>query len=269
MKRLFVVVCLCTLFSCQDRVVCPAFQSTYILDDSTRNAFFSYVWQLDEETRAQYLANNKNKSQSESEDTLQVAASFSQPKTDYYAYAGEKVVPWRVSKRTKYGIQKRVPYPIKNYRLRTAPMENVFGTDPISNNFVASDFVDSLSVDSTAIALDSLETTPIVAKQETKYLYEYDPNDNFNVDQEYYNKYFGEKFIDTRKRTPKRIPDGIESNSLPDSLQTKEPFFKRLFSKKEKSIEPEEDNTPDAEQVDVESSSTEPNEEEEENEEGQ
>ena len=232
MRRIVVVMCLFALFSCQDRIICPAFQSTYILDDSTRYAYFSYAWQLDEETRAQFFA--KKASQLNSDDTLQVG-TVSQPKTDYYAYAGEKVVPWRVPNRTKYGIQRKVPYPIKNYRLRTAPMENVLAPEPVSNNFVASDFTDSLSLDSTAIALDSLETKPAVAKQGPRYRYKYDPNDNFNVEQEYYNKYFGYKFIDKRPQSKQNKPEEITQEVLPDSLQTKEPFFKKLFKKKDKS----------------------------------
>ena len=58
-------------------MICPAFQSTYILDDSTRQAYFSYVWQLDENTRTQFLAKQKGQ---DPEDSLGVVA---QPKTDY------------------------------------------------------------------------------------------------------------------------------------------------------------------------------------------
>ncbi len=246
MQRVVVVMCLFALYSCQDRVICPAYQSTYILHDSTRYAYFSYAWQLDEETRAQFFA--KNATKENSNDTLQVAM-VSQPKTDYYAYAGEKVVPWRVPNRTKYGIQKKVPYPVKNYRLRTAPMENVLAPEPVSNDFVASDFTDSLPLDSTALALDSLETKPVAVKEETKYRYKYDPKDNFNVEQEYYNKYFGEKFIDKRDQ-PQNTTKGIDTEAIPDSLQIKEPFFKRLFKKKDKStpiedVEPTEENQPE------------------------
>lgn len=257
MQRVVVVMCLFALYSCQDRVICPAFQSTYILDDSTRNAHFSYVWQLDEETRAQFLA--KNASQSNPDDTLQVGV-VSQPKTDYYAYAGETAVPWRVPKRTKYGIQKKVPYPIKNYRLRTAPMKNVLSPEPVTNDFVASDFTDSLSLDSTTLALDSLDTKPVVAKRETKYLYKYDPKDNFNVEQEYYNKYFGDKLVDRRVQ---KAPVATPQQTLPDSLQTKkEPFFKRLFKKKDKPAATEE--TEPVEEAVQEDSSATPEEEPEE-----
>lgn len=35
------VFCVCLLASCQERMVCPAYQSTYILDDSVRSMFFS------------------------------------------------------------------------------------------------------------------------------------------------------------------------------------------------------------------------------------
>ena len=245
MKRLFVVLCYASLMSCQDNVICPAYQSTYILDDSTRNAYFSYVWQLDENTREQYLAKRRG---GNPEDTLGVVA---QPKPDYYAYAGEKVVPWRLQRRTKYGITKEPLYPIKKYQMRTVPMENVFAPEPISNDFVASDFSDSLGVDSLSIAMDSLsvdsvEIKPTLAKEETKYLYGYDPEDNFNVEQQYYNKYFREKFIDNRPK-PQPIPTDSLSTSIPDSLQTKKPFFKKLFNKKRKEDTSEEQTVPPAE----------------------
>lgn len=242
MKRLLIILCYASLISCQDKVICPAFQSTYILDDSTRNAYFSYVWQLDENTRSQFLAQQNGGS---AEDTIGIV---SQPKTDYYAYAGEKVVPWRLQKKTKYGIIKEPIHPIvKNYQMRTAPMENVHAPEKISNEFVASDFADSLGVDSLSIAMDSLSldsvvTQPVVAKEETSYLYKYDPSDNFNVEQEYYNKYFGEKFIDNRpKPEPKPVALDSLGNPIADSVQTKEPFFKGLFKKKKKKEEPIED----------------------------
>ncbi|MEP0984927.1 hypothetical protein [Ekhidna sp.] len=233
MKRLIILVCYVSLMSCQDKVICPAFQSTYILDDSTRDAYFSYVWQLDENTRNQYLAQQQG---SDPNDSLGVVA---QPKTDYYAYAGEKVVPWRVQKQTKYGIIKHTPYPIKKYQLRTAPMENVLSPEPVSNDFVASDFgVDSLSLVADSLRSDTLTTQPVAAVEDDKprYLYGYDPSDNFNVEQEYYNKYFGKKFIDNRpKPTPRVVQLDSLGNAVPDSTQTKTPFFKGLFKKKQKS----------------------------------
>lgn len=233
--------------SCQDKVICPAFQSTYILDDSTRNAYFSYVWQLDENTRSQFLAKQRG---GDPEDTLGVV---SQPKTDYYAYAGEKNVPWRIQKKSKYGIIQQPIRQIKNYQMRTAPMENVLAPEPISNDFVASDFSDSLGVDSLSIAMDSLAldsvaAEQVVAEEETKYLYGYDPSDNFNVEQVYYNKYYSEKFIDNRPK-PEPVPvalDSLGNPIVPDSVETKEPFFKGLFKKKKKkeSEDSEEDEAP-------------------------
>jgi len=238
MKRVTVILCFFTLISCQDKVICPAFQSTYILDDSTREAYFSYVWQLDENTRTHYLA-NKQTADSSTTDSLGVVT---QPKTDYYAYAGEIVVPWRVPKRTKYGIVKPVFYPVKNYRLRTAPMENIFGPEVISNEFIAEDFSDSLAVDSLALASDSLvvnEPVADVEEEKDRFLYGYQPDDSFNVEQYYYNKYFGEKLIDNRP-IPEPVVAPVDSLSA-DSLQAKEPFLKGLFKKKKKEEEPLED----------------------------
>lgn len=38
---IFVGILMLSLASCQERMVCPAYQSTYILDDSVRESFFS------------------------------------------------------------------------------------------------------------------------------------------------------------------------------------------------------------------------------------
>ena len=247
MKRVTVVLCFCTFISCQDKVICPAFQSTYILDDSTRNAYFSYVWQLDEGTRSQFLA--KQGGATGSEDSLSVG-TVAQPKTDYYAYAGEKVVPWRIPKRTKYGIVKEVFYPVKNYRLRTAPMENVLAPEPVSNEFVASDFTDSLAVDTaTLVSTDSLTQEPVAAvtedeEEEVRFLYGYQPDDIFNVEQYYYNKYFSDQLIDNRPKPEPQplVADTLATDSLAsDSTGAKEPFFKGLFKKKKKAAEPIEE----------------------------
>ena len=236
MRRIFISLCILGMFSCQDKVICPAFQSTYILDDSTRNAYFSYVWQLDEGTRAQFLAQQDTATVSSSYDSSAIASS--QPKVDYYAYAGENNVPWRVPKRTKYGIVRPVFMPVKKYRMRTAPMENVLKPKPpvANTNFVASDDLDLEPLDSLGFAVqDSIDVIPMVAKEEkkeTKFLYGYDPADNFNVEQQYYNKYFGSRLVDDRPE-PEPLPVAVDSTGA-DSTLAKKPFLKGLFGKKNK-----------------------------------
>lgn len=226
-------------------VVCPAFQSTYILDDSARNAYFSYAWQLDEYTRNEYFA-SKQGSSTTSLDSF--AIDVQQPKTDYYAYVEDEVVPWRVPKRTKYGIQKSVPYPIKNYRLKTAPMENVLTPEKQTNNFVASDFnFDSLSF----AAMDSLafDSTQLVAATEENegpgFLHGYDPGDNFNVEQEYYNKYFGKKLVDTRPKPKPSLIDSTQTVMENDtaSIQPKKGLFKRRRGQQLEETDPVEEET--------------------------
>ena len=234
MKRIFIVLCVTSLISCQDKVICSAYQSTYILDDSTRNAYFSYVWQLDEGTRAQFLA--QNQSSDSGEDTLGVV-SAARPQTDYYAYAGEKVVPWRIPAQSKYGIIKPVFTPLKKYRMRTAPMENVFAPDPpASNDYVAGSALDSTRTDSLSLAAtDTLSLESFAMEEEkptTRFLYGYDPADNFNVEQQYYNKYFSDRLIDHRPE-PEPQPIAVDSTGS-DSTVTKEPFFKGLFKKNNK-----------------------------------
>ena len=233
------MLCVLGIFSCQDKVICPAFQSTYILDDSTRNAYFSYVWQLDEPTRMQFLAQQDTTSTA-TLDSIS-PAGVGRPQTDYYAYAGEKVVPWRVSKRTKYGIVKPVFMPIKKYRMRTAPMENVLRPKPeptaVDANFVVDARPDSIATDSLSLAATdtlSIESFAVEEeeKKETRFLYGYDPSDNFNVEQQYYNKYFSSRLIDNRPE-PKPapvIPDSTQS----DSTSAKKSLFKGLFGGKKK-----------------------------------
>ncbi|MEM9897060.1 MAG: hypothetical protein AAF789_11890 [Bacteroidota bacterium] len=238
-------------------MICPAFQSTYILDDSTRRAYFSYVWQLDEQTRNQYFA-EKNIGSASSEVSAITTDSINQAnsnlatlgaekeqKIDYYAYAGEKIVPWRTPQKTKFGIVKWTPYVVKNFRLRTAPMENVLGPDPVEEVIVEAE-VDSLLLqdlgDSAAVAADStvLETFAVdEAQKKADFLYRYDPSDKFNVEQEYYNRYFAYKFIDQRPSVSKPDSlDALQKGVEPDSLEReKVPFFKRLFKKKETKID--------------------------------
>ncbi|MBC6400789.1 MAG: hypothetical protein GDA51_02430 [Ekhidna sp.] len=248
MRRFAVLLCFFIFISCQDKVICPAFQSTYILDDSTRNAYFSYVWQLDELKRVQYLAQQRS-ADSTGRDSLGV---IQQPTTDYYAHVGEYVVSWKVPGKSKYGIVKPVFYPIKKHRMRTAPMENILAPEPLSNDFEASEFgIDSLQADEVNLmALDSLATDSIVVaevrdeasqNEEFRFLYGYDPSDIFNVEQAYYNKYFADRLIDHRP-PPKPEESVIDSLSVvaPDSVDKKEPFFKGLFKKKDKKMAEEE-----------------------------
>lgn len=238
---------------CQDKIICSAFQSTYILDDSTRNAYYSYVWQLDETTRTEYLASLQGAPEGDSLSPVAAQA----PTVDYYSYAGEKVVPWRVRNRTKFGVVKYEPYWLKNYRMRTAPMENVYAPkppEPVEIDSIATAPTDLVAVDSLGVApLDSLEVDLAALEEQTveveekkkqqKYLHGYDPLDIFNVEQEYYNKYFGEKLIDRRPEPDKEALQATDSlaNAIPDSLQKKKFSFKGLFKKKQ--------NEPDSTQV--------------------
>ncbi|MEO9475599.1 MAG: hypothetical protein ABJG41_08690 [Cyclobacteriaceae bacterium] len=239
--------------ACKDKVICPAFQSTYILDDSVRLAYYSYLWKLDEAERTRYLTNLKTTSipvdttaQLDSTATLTASIAPKSNKTDYFAYAGQYVVPQREVKKSKYGIVKYEPYWLKLHRMKTAPMENVLtppkpqpdpimvqDTTPVDvGEIYVSDFGDSLATDSTAVVLADSDTSnvsrqdivlPSLAhsasaesrKVETKYLYRYDPKDKaLNMDQDYYNKYFGEYLI---QKPPKPKPKPVE-DVLADSL---------------------------------------------------
>ncbi|MFT6865581.1 MAG: hypothetical protein ACJA08_000404 [Cyclobacteriaceae bacterium] len=226
-----------TFTACRDKVICPAFQSTYILDDSVRMAYYSYLWKIDEAERTKYLA-----AQNSSGDTSLTASLLPSSKKDYYAHAAQYIVPEREVNKSKYGIVKYEPYWLKNYHLKTAPMENVLTPDKIVpliqmdttpvdvGEFYAADFNDSLVVDSTAVAIagDTAQAfvlptlaraPPPKKKAETKYLYGYDPKDKeLNVEQDYYNKYFGQYLIAKQpKPKPEPIPEPDRSSGAPDS----------------------------------------------------
>lgn len=251
MKRLFGLLVFCVTISCHDKVICSAYQSTFILDDNTRNAFFSYAWQLDEDTRTAYFESLK--SDSVDIDTTSTRDLALEDQTDYYAYAGKYVVPWKTPKNTKYGVAKPLFYPLRRYQLRRAPMVNVLGPEEVTSdadeNLVAASEKDSIQTytatqDTTAIDTMAVAVASTSIPEETEevaYLYGYDPGDIFNVEQEYYNKHYGERLvqkpqlpeIEKEKKKKRKKSSKIKA----DTLSTKKtPFFKRLFNgqKKEK-----------------------------------
>ncbi|MEO9966335.1 MAG: hypothetical protein ABJF11_11135 [Reichenbachiella sp.] len=192
------VICL-VIYSCKDNVVCPAFQSTYILDDSMRLAKYSY---------------------------------FSNDSTPKFAMA---------SRRSKYGINKQTSLFRKNYELMTAPKKNVLAPVPIDTTsedvidqgeFIAEDFVDT-----DTLGIDSVSTAPLLAKVEEaepegpKYKYRYSPDNGYNQEQAYYNKYYGELFIDNR---PPPSPEKSEEELLQeaDTTAVKKKGLGGLFKKK-------------------------------------
>ncbi len=268
------LVILLSLAACKDKVICPAFQSTYILDDSVRMAYYSYVWKLDEVERTKYLA---GLNQPKSADTSGAIVIPQGTKVDYYAAAGQYVVSTREVKKTKYGIVKYEPYWLKNYHLKTAPMENVLtpeapyvpqmDTSVVEvGTIVAADFTDSLSLDSASVAPEALvvadslpddsfelptlaRAPPPPKKPETKYLYRYDPKDKaLNVEQDYYNKYFGEYLIAKPRKKVDAPPPPIEAEQFVDdanqsdldSLDLGEPQskFEKKKAKKAKKNKP-------------------------------
>lgn len=198
---------LCLVFcACKDNVVCPAFQSTYILNDSMRLAKYSY---------------------------------FANDSTPKFA---------SVSKRTKYGINKQMSLFRKNYELMTAPKENVLAPVPEDTSeliidqgeFIAEDFVD---IDS--IGADSVSVAPLLAKakeeevpQGPRYKYRYDPDASHNQEQVYYNKYYGELFIDKRPLPTEKSPED-EQLEESDTTQVKRKGLGGLFKRNKDETEEE------------------------------
>ncbi|MBR08090.1 MAG: hypothetical protein CMP48_10420 [Rickettsiales bacterium] len=261
---LFIAIVLC-FSACRDKVICPAFQSTYILDDSVRSIYYSYLWKLNEEERLTYLAQNQPQvdTSSMANDTTAIGGpvlASASGQVDYWAYVAQYKVPERDVNKNKYGIVKYEPYWLKNYRQRTAPMENVLTppeppilpADTVKDfgEFVASDFNDSLATDSMSLAVQldvqpdstslaeedtfSIPSFPPIAKMaekkekpETRFLYRYDPKDEMlNVEQQYYNKYFGDQLYVKLVKNPAPLDTASEASGGG--------FFKNLFRKKPK-----------------------------------
>lgn len=202
-------------FSCKDKVICPAFQSTYILNDSIRRAKFS-LFGTDSLPKHQ-VASRRNK------------------------YGIDK----------NYGLFERQR---RNYVLMTSPKENVLGPPakdslfilkedilPVSNTFME---MDSLQTDSIPELITSI---PKAARP--KYKYRYNPKFPYNQEQEYYNKYFGKLFIDNRSLSEKEIKNELEKSEQ-DSLRgakKKGNFISNFFKKKKQkeNIEESKDDLED------------------------
>lgn len=254
------------LVACRDKIICPAFQSTYILDESTRSVYYSYLWKLDEDTRTKYLASAAAK-----DSTNGYMGNSSGNTLKYYDYVSDIIQPREEVRRSKYGIVKYEPMWLKNYHLKSAPMENVLGpkTEVIqpttfdTGEFLASDFSDSVSGDSTMfVRRDSVllaQKTTIKAtnepvKKEVKYLYRYDPDTLNNVEQEYYNKYYGKLLVDyseeRRQQASKKVsqvkqpqPESNSNSVQSDSTSNQPKSGSFLQKRKKTTVGSDEDNS--------------------------
>lgn len=114
--------------------------------------------------------------------------------------------------------------------------------------FLASDFssTDSLGVDSPGA--DSVNQVPrsVVSSNEEptgpQYKYRYDRALPYNHEQEYYNKYFGELFIDKRPKPEVTNLDILTDLQEVDSITSAKPVrkgLKGLFKKKKRNEEAE------------------------------
>lgn len=174
-------------------------------------------------------------------DTVDVEPTTQKSGVDYFAYVEDIIVPPREVKKTKYGIIKYEPYWLKNYHLKTAPMENILTPEPDEKEIepladeemladISSDSTLGLA-DTTGIAMvDSTgaPTSDVMAKADAeeekgpRFLYRYDPDDNFNVEQVYYNKWYGRQLI-YQKPPPKPEIAPLASDSVVTDVEPVDP----------------------------------------------
>lgn len=177
------------------------------------------------------------------------------------------------SRRNKYGINKN--YGLfekqrKNYDLMTSPKENVLGPPAKDSlfildegEFLASDFtndadslgLDSLQTDSLAVLPEFLASAPEPEDVGPKYKYRYRPEFPYNHEQEYYNKYFGKLFLDTRPPAEKDQEIDFDL-SIPEAdslgVKKKKKLIPGLFKKKKRQKEEEPKSDIEEEVVDPE-----------------
>lgn len=181
------------LLSCKSNVICPAFQSTYILDDSLRLLAFSPF------------------------------GADSMPKYGSWV------------KKNKNGIIAPEPYWRKNYEMRIVRMENQLPPPAVDATRIVDEPIiagmpspDSLMVESDSSMLDKPATAPAPPK-EPQYIRKYNPKDNFNQDQDFYNKHFGELFVP--KKQPQSgagtVQQKADSTAFGESKEKKGLFNRR------------------------------------------
>lgn len=152
------VLSIAGMLSCKSNYICPAFQSSYILDDSLRLLAFSPF------------------------------GADSMPKY------GPRV------RKDKNGILVHESYYRKNYELRTVKMQNQYvprGPElapEVQDSIAAPDSVSLIAMGDSSV-VDKPATSPAAKPAAKKYLGDYDPKDNFNEEQIFYNKHFGELFV--------------------------------------------------------------------------
>lgn len=166
------------------------------------------------------------------------------------------------SRRNKYGISEKYKlfnFFKKNYDLKTSPKENQLGPpakdslfvhpgDTVDlmdeGEFLASDFADSLSTDSLTVVPDVVASAQVEEPTGPKYKYRYDQRNPYSSEQMYYNKYFGEMFVDTRPPPKPKEPvvDEVPIEGDTTAVTSKKKFgsFFKKKKKKDESEEPEE-----------------------------
>ena len=210
-------------FSCKDKVICPAFQSTYILNDSMRRAKFS-MFGTDSLPKFQ-VASRRNK--------------------------------YGISERYRFFDFFR-----KNYDLKISPKENWLGPpakdslfvhpgDEVDlmdeGKFLASDFADSLSTDSLAVVPEVITSAQTEESQGPKFKYRYDQRNPYSSEQIYYNKYFGQELVDNRPQPKPKEPIAEELTIPGDTtgVETKKKFGGFFKKKKKEEGESEDPDTTD------------------------
>ncbi len=214
MRRTIVLIwfVLCVVFvGCKDNVVCPAFQSTYILNDSVRWARYSLF--ENDSTPKMAMASRRTK--------YGVNKKTSLFRKNYELMTAPKVNV----------LGNPAPDPAY-YREEV----DVIAMELASNDSLQLAAGDSLGMDSTMVLADASEAFPVTDDDGPKYKYRYHPHNPYNQEQEYYNKYFGELLVDNRPPPPtpeqlaqQMLEEGWEADSL--GLEEEK---KGLFKKKKK-----------------------------------
>jgi hypothetical protein len=209
------LICLLLLASCADKTICPAFQSYFVLDEDKRNDMFSYFAE-DSLPKEDEGIVSKNMFGIIEPPNYFTVANITAPKNELRARNA------RMST-----IEMEVIYPFDEED--SLDLEGIIPDSSQASNQYQSDV--NFDLPDYSNLFDSVATQQDSAQQAK-------PEYHYNIDQIYYMELIGDEIMEGRQARLDsiRIQQEEAAAKGPDEVQpkVKQPFFKRLFSKKKK-----------------------------------
>jgi hypothetical protein len=236
------------LASCNtQRKICPAYQSAFIFDKTTRNETFVHYNENKNQAREVLASNSK---------TLTLPANDS-------TWANSIVLPGpalpkeKRNKRTRYLLLPEKTYKKALRALQTVDMKPVYPkkkTDSLDANI--DKLLDSAarSVSDTLTSTDKIDPAKPEEKKDSTYVISLE-KEKFNVDQDNYMWYFRNILVlpDVRIAMSEQEASGKSTKAAKKEKKGFFGFFKNIFKKKDKKKEAKKDSLAAVEPVEVDS----------------